>query len=215
MGLTPGHQNAVGVKYRIFDPSAAVLRCFACHSTGEISVREDDTIVPHELGVRCEVCHGPAADHARDPQHVHPKNPASLSAAELNDFCGGCHRMPVPARSATDLRNPWNARHQPLMLALSSCFRKSEGRLTCFTCHAPHAPLEEKLSAYDAACAKCHAAPRHTVAIRGRACVECHMPAVRPLANLAFANHRIAVYSSADAMWPVKVGDGAPASRPR
>jgi hypothetical protein len=208
MALTPGHQNNSGVRYRIFDPSAAILRCFACHSTGPVSVTSNDEIVPHEPGIRCEVCHGPAADHARDPKRFHPRNPASLSAPELNDLCGACHRMPSPAGSATDLRNPWNARHQPLMLAESACFRRSNGRLSCFTCHAPHGPLEQKLAAYDKACSNCHASPHHTRAIQGRACAECHMPAVKPLpgaasTNLAFANHRIAVYS-ADPMWPVR-----------
>lgn len=202
MALTPGHQNAGGVRYRIFDPSAAVLRCFACHSTGPISVDAQDTIVPRELGVRCEVCHGPSAEHVRDPKRSHPSNPRTLSADQLNDLCGACHRMPAAAGSATDLRNPWNARHQPLMLALSACFRKSGGRLTCFTCHAPHAPLEQKLAAYDAVCSNCHATPRHMRPIRGHACAECHMPAARPLPNLAFANHRIAIYAPADPMLP-------------
>lgn len=215
LALTPGHRNAAGVRYRIFDPSAAILRCFACHSTGPIAIAVapektlQENIVPQELGVRCEVCHGPAAAHARDPQHVHPRNPAKLSASELNDLCGACHRMPAAAGSATDLRNPWNARHQPLLLALSACFRQSQGRLTCFTCHAPHAPLETKLAAYNAACAKCHAAPRHARPVQGRPCAECHMPAARPLPNLAFANHRIAIYAPSDPMWPVVASTSA------
>ena len=205
MALTPGHHDAAGVRYRIFDPSAGILKCFACHSTGPVSVAPaDESIVPLEEGVRCEACHGPAAAHARDPQRSRPRNPSTLPAAEVNDLCGACHRMPAAAGSATDMRNPWNARHQPLMLALSACFLKSSGQLNCFTCHAPHAPLEARAAAYDAACAKCHAAPHHTVAIRGRACVDCHMPEVRPLPNLAFANHRIAVYSPGDPMYPVR-----------
>lgn len=31
-GLTPGHRNPDGVAFRLFDPDARILRCFACHS---------------------------------------------------------------------------------------------------------------------------------------------------------------------------------------
>ncbi|HYM10419.1 MAG TPA: multiheme c-type cytochrome [Bryobacterales bacterium] len=201
--LTPGHRNTTGQRYRTFDPSAAILRCFACHSTGPLALGPDEAIIPHELGVRCEACHGPAADHARDPAHHHPRNPATLSADQLNALCGECHRMPAAATDSTDLRNPWNARHQPLLLAASRCFRESKGRLSCLTCHQPHAALERRLVVYDAACKSCHASPRHSRPILGRACAECHMPAVRPQPELAFANHRIAIYAPADPLSPV------------
>ncbi len=200
---TPGHENAAGVRDRIFDPSAAILRCFACHSTGPVRISRDHTIVPSELGVRCEVCHGPAADHAREPARFRPRNPGRLTAEELNRFCGQCHRMPTDAADTPDLRDPWNARHQPLLLAASACFRQSKGRLSCLTCHAPHAPLERKLTAYDAACGRCHAYPRHKVVTAARACAECHMPAVQAQPYLSFANHRIAIYALADPMSPL------------
>jgi hypothetical protein len=200
---TPGHLAAAGLRYRIFGPEAGILRCFACHSTGPLSLSEGEAIVPLELGVRCEACHGPAGAHVRDPERSHPKNPGKLTAGELNDFCGACHRMPAAAGETPDLRAAWNVRHQPLLLAASACFRASQGRLNCLTCHSPHAPLETKLAAYDAACAKCHSAPKHSKPVAGRACAECHMPAVRPQPNLTFANHRIAVYSGADPLSPV------------
>ena len=201
---TPGAAAAGGTRYRLFDPSAGILRCFACHSTGPLSIDAKQAIQPHELGVRCEACHGPAAAHARDPQNVHPVNPGKLSAAELNQFCGNCHRMPAGADETPDLRNPWNMRHQPLLLAASACFQRSNGKLSCLTCHSPHAPLEEKPAAYDATCAGCHARPRHTTAIAGQSCVKCHMPQVTPQPNLAFANHRIAVYGAGDPVTPAR-----------
>jgi len=201
---TPGAANAEGTRYRIFDPSAGMLRCFACHSTGPVSLAEDEAIVPHETGVRCEACHGPGAAHARDPARVHPLNPGRLSAEALNNLCGNCHRMPAGAEETPDLRNPWNARHQPLLLAASACFQKSQGKLSCLTCHSPHAPLEHRLVAYDAACGKCHASPKHSRPVAGHACAECHMPAVKPGPNLAFSNHRIAIYRSGDPLSPVR-----------
>jgi len=201
---TPGVASAAGTRYRIFDPDAGILRCFSCHSTGPLSLAENQAIVPHERGVRCEACHGPGAAHARDPQRSHLLNPGLLKADELNNFCGNCHRMPAGPSDTPDLRNPWNARHQPLLLAASACYLRSKGRLSCLTCHSQHAPLESNLAAYDAACARCHAAPQHTKPIAGRPCAACHMPPVKPQANLAFANHRIAVYAPADPLSPVR-----------
>ena len=197
--LTPGHKTKAGERYRIFDPSAAILRCFGCHSTGVLTLTADQAIVPAEMGVRCEACHGPGA------KHTSIKNPAKFTATEVNELCGSCHRMPASAVDGTDLRNPWNARHQPLMLAASSCFRKSGGRLSCLTCHSPHTATEHRAAVYDARCVQCHQAPRHAKPVTGRACVECHMPAVRPQPNLKFANHRIAIYSSADPLSPIRV----------
>jgi len=201
---TPGHPGDAGVRDRIFDPSAAILRCFACHSTGPLRISGDQTIMPTELGVRCEVCHGPAAAHAREPLRIHPRNPGQLKAEDLNLLCGECHRMPAAAGQSLNLRDPWNARHQPLMLAESACFRESQGRLKCLTCHPPHATVSQKRGAYDAACMRCHSAPRHKLKTAGRPCVACHMPAVTAQPYLTFANHRIAVYAPADPMSPIR-----------
>ena len=214
--LTPGASSTAGTRYRLFDPEAGILRCFSCHSTGPLSLAADEAIVPHELGVRCEACHGAGAAHARDPAKAHPANPGRLGAVQLNALCGNCHRMPAGLQETPDLRNPWNARHQPLLLAASACFQRSQGRLTCLTCHSPHAPLEHSLASYNAACARCHAAPRHTRPVAGRACASCHMPAVKPQANLEFANHRIAIYAAGDPLSPVagRVNASAPAPPP-
>jgi hypothetical protein len=207
-GRTPGHVRPGGVRYRIFDPKAAILRCFACHSTGAVSLSEDGAIVPSELGVRCEDCHGPSAAHVRDPEQSRPIQPGRLDGAALNNLCGACHRAPSDA-TAPDLRDPWNTRHQPLLLAASRCFRASQGKLRCISCHAPHNPLETRLAAYDEACAACHAAPRHSVQVKGVACATCHMPAVRPAEGLSFANHRIAIYRAGDPLAPV-LATGSP-----
>jgi cytochrome c554/c'-like protein len=203
IGRTPGHRTTGGKEHRIFDPEAGILRCFSCHSTGPLKVSPEQFIQPNELGVRCEACHGPAAAHVKAPAKVRPRNPGKFNANQLNDFCGQCHRMPGTQGDTTDLKDPWNTRHQPVMLAASYCFKSARGRLTCLTCHSPHAPLETRAIAYDAACRNCHAAPRHKINVTGKACTTCHMPAVPAQANLIFANHRIAVYAPGDPMSPI------------
>ncbi|MDE3194822.1 MAG: hypothetical protein KGN84_00640 [Acidobacteriota bacterium] len=220
LGLTPGHHDRNGVLYRIFDPSAAIMRCFACHSTGTLTLADDDTIRPRELGVRCEACHGPADAHAANPALNKVADPRRISADDQNRLCGECHRMPAAAGDATNLHNPWNARHEPLLLAESACFRESAGRLSCVTCHSPHARLEHDAAAYDARCRECHMAVKHSALVANRSCVGCHMPKAKPGPYLAFTNHRIAVYG-VDPMTPIEYrtsvgppGPGTPGRKP-
>jgi hypothetical protein len=200
---TPGHTSDSGIRDRIFDPSAAILRCFACHTTGPLTVSSEKGIGPNELGVRCEACHGPSAAHVANPARTRPRNPGRMSAGEINGLCGQCHRMPAKQHDETSLRNPWNVRHQPFMLAASKCFVESAGKLSCFQCHAPHGPLETKTSAYNRACLQCHPQVSHKPNIAVRACIGCHMPAVTPQTHLAFANHRIGIYSPSNSLVPV------------
>jgi hypothetical protein len=66
--------------------------CLACHTVGfELTtgfVNEAKT--PHLAGVQCENCHGPAANHAANPD-----NPAVRPRAEVaSQVCGGCHTDP-------------------------------------------------------------------------------------------------------------------------
>ncbi|MBI3682344.1 MAG: hypothetical protein HY235_18350 [Acidobacteria bacterium] len=201
MALTPGHRRPDGERYRTFDPGAAILRCFQCHSTGPPRLSGGFRIEPFEAGVQCEACHGPGAAHASSQKPI--LNPKRLAADAINELCGACHRKPAAAGSDTDWSNPWNTRHQPLYLAESSCFRKSAGKLSCFTCHSPHAPVSREAAVYGGACSGCHARPRHRTAAGGRVCVSCHMPEVRPSPHLRFANHWIGVYADGKPLKPI------------
>jgi hypothetical protein len=185
------------VRYPTFGPEARILRCFSCHSTGGLSLGPDFNVQPRELGVRCEACHGPGRAHAAERKPI--RNPASLSAAGINDLCGGCHRMPAPPGVATDWTEPWNVRHQPVYLAESECFERSGGKLSCLACHDPHAPLARGGDAYRAKCAGCHSSA-HAQSKTG--CVDCHMPKVSPRAPLRFTNHWIGVYGEGDRLRP-------------
>jgi hypothetical protein len=196
---TPGHEHQPepGVLYRLFSPGAEILRCFQCHSTGPLRVTGERRIEPFEAGVRCEVCHGAGAAHARAPAKSNILNPKRYSAAEVNQFCGACHRKPAPSGESTDFRDPWNARHQPLYFAESACYQKSGGRLSCLTCHPPHG------GAVKESCGNCHNG-RHkaNVAVGGKSCVACHMPPVKPRPELSFANHWIGVYRAGETLTP-------------
>jgi hypothetical protein len=63
--------------------------CLACHTvgfdlkTGFVSQRK----TPHLAGVQCENCHGPAANHAANPDDSAAKPRAEVAS----QVCGGCH----------------------------------------------------------------------------------------------------------------------------
>jgi hypothetical protein len=204
MGLTPGHQSAAGVRYRLFDPSAAILRCFQCHSTGPPRLAEGSRIEPFEAGVRCESCHGPGGEHIRrQGSKAAIQNPKRLTAAALTQFCGACHRKQT-AEEFPNWNDAWNVRHQPLYLVQSRCFRESSGQLSCLSCHPPHSPVVRSAEAYDEQCRRCHENVRHqnTVAAK-RACAACHMPPVKLNEELKFANHWIGVYRNGNVLRPI------------
>ena len=93
-----------------------------------------------------------------------------MTADGVNDFRGACHRKPAGEVDDTQWTNPWNVRQQPAALTQSACFRKSNGALTCFTCHEPHSG-----KAVDA-CAQRHSGVKHRTAVAGKTCGGCHMP---------------------------------------
>ncbi len=215
LDATPGHHDlpakafpeALGVFYKTFDPEPKILRCFQCHSTGRLSLGPKLEIRPGELGVRCEACHGPgslhvdAASNGKIPAaRKLIQNPRRFSAAELNQFCGACHRKPAPAGATTNWSDPWNTRHQPLYLSRSACFQKSQGALSCLTCHDAHQPLRKNEPAYyNGRCGTCHDATAHpplkaSNTTKPEDCLACHMPKVAPQAHLRFTNHWIGVY---------------------
>jgi hypothetical protein len=216
LAATPGHAaltpkslaEAVGLPYKTSDPEVGILGCFECHSTGPVQVSAEGELSPREAGVRCEACHGPGAAHVaaagkgnKQAALAALRNPKNLTPAELNTFCGRCHRPPESAGSEIDWTYAWNVRHQPVYLSRSRCQIESGAKLTCFTCHEPHSPLERATAAssYNARCRDCHngtGAGRRTKACGGNAsnCVDCHMPRVSPQSPLRFTNHWIGVY---------------------
>ncbi|MFN7935674.1 MAG: hypothetical protein U0R19_20255 [Bryobacteraceae bacterium] len=210
MAATAGHEalapktlaEAIGLPYKTTDPNTGILGCFECHSTGPVRISGDHVLVPTEPGVHCEACHGEGARHIADPARKTIQNPKRLSAAELNTACGRCHRPPASNGAHIDWNFAWNVRHQPVYLSQSACFLKSEGKLSCLTCHDPHTPLNRYAGAYNARCSACHAKPKHTTAEARTNCVDCHMPAVSPQPPLRFTNHWIGIYGNGAKLRP-------------
>lgn len=204
---TPGQQPGMAVGSGAGRPVTVqqARECFLCHTTALVEAGGDPQPRQSILGVQCEACHGPGRDHVEAVR----RGDRNLRIARLGprrerislELCAQCHRGP----SAADPHHPTVAGQLPRMhgyaLSLSKCFTRSGGRLSCVTCHDPHADATSVTRAtYNAACRSCHAAARPgqvpcPVQPRGD-CVSCHMPE-QPVAiptNPRFRTHWIKVW---------------------
>lgn len=191
----PGYFSGLGT---LKDSSRAV-RCFACHAS-YIPVQQG-RIDFHGLvaGVHCQRCHGPQQRHV----HTGGAAPADrfwsdATPLESINRCGECHRR-ADETPADQIRpdNEALARFQPVGLAQSPCFQKSNS-MTCMTCHDPHRSLQSQDSRGVWQCLQCHDPNQRPDAAlcsasRRDDCLACHMPKVKQQAPLEFTDHWIRV----------------------
>jgi hypothetical protein len=214
--LTPRHDalrattlnQAMGQPIRTQGAGATIVDCFGCHATGPVFAGSDGVMTVAEPGVHCESCHGPGGAHrsASAAKRLISK-PSNLSSAELNRFCGKCHRS-IAEGEEFDWGSPWSVRHQPPYLARSRCFQQSGGALSCLTCHDPHDRIRRgDVAYYRTRCVACHQAGKHPPAKiclsqKEPDCAGCHMPLVAAGANMSFKNHWIGIYPKGVALKP-------------
>jgi Flp pilus assembly protein TadD len=218
--------------------------------TGPINQYRRPIFQGHAIG--CERCHGPGELHVARPMNADGQgptivNPANLPPALRDDVCAQCHlagqsRVVRVGRKNEDYRPGlpferfWTVFVPPADRAEnrfvgqveqtrdSLCFRASQGRLGCISCHDPHhfpAP-EEKVGYYRDRCLACHAergcalpASQRLERSRNDDCAECHMPKAtsRDIAHAATTNHRIPRYESASDRFPVRSEQAGPDRR--
>ncbi|MEX2233964.1 MAG: multiheme c-type cytochrome [Cyclobacteriaceae bacterium] len=162
-------------------------RCLECHSTYfkiEKAIGDRETFDRNQvmLGVDCERCHGPAADHVKfhlkhpaEKQAQHVINPARLTRQQKLDNCALCHSgirdniMPsfsyIVGDNLDDFSFPGYTvdsaatldvhGNQYGLLTASKCFRMSA--MDCSSCHNVHAKETNKLEIFSSRCMSCHA----------------------------------------------------------
>ena len=154
-------------------------------------------------------------------------NPASLSIDKRDSVCFQCHMLPTVAVIGirrfdrndfsyrpgelisdyllhVDIEDPELAKedrfeinHHAYRLRQSKCFAKSQGKLTCISCHDPHkkVPKEQRIKHYGSVCLSCH--QKHLVNKEKNAydCISCHMPQKRTqdVVHVVMTDHKIQV----------------------
>lgn len=182
---------------------SAMADCLRCHTTRlEFDARGLDA-QRTEFGVRCETCHGPGKRHVeaarakRREQAI--ENPRKWTTDAFITLCQQCHSgmsevegMLVGA--GDDPNSPRLVLNHTHGVTQSRCFRESQGKLRCTSCHDPHAPAESNPQFYVARCLTCHQPPAGKTACpvqpKGN-CLPCHMPKVEVAPHTRFADHWI------------------------
>ena len=225
--ISPGYESLDSGFSR---PLAAA--CLACHSGRARPVRDRVGLYLdppfEELPIGCENCHGPGAAHVAaggSPKTI--VNPARLAPRLAEQICMNCHqrgdtRILQPAKDYSDFRPgawlnqtlaifkiPSKDEDEDLLehhsaMESSKCFTGSGGKLSCFTCHNPHARPSgaEAVTWYRDKCLTCHSEascklPLLRRAERGNDCTACHMPKrnITEISHSALTNHRIIAFA--------------------
>lgn len=180
--------NSPGYPDKIAFNRPITSRCLECHASFAEKISEPER-EPEEfdktriiLGVDCERCHGPAAQHVKfqteNPKEKKAKfiiNPALFSRQQSLDMCALCHGgrlqkiKPSFTFTAGDKladyflidTTPKNVNaidvhgNQYGLLAASKCFKMST-TLTCNTCHNTHANEKGDAVLFSQRCISCH-----------------------------------------------------------
>lgn len=222
--MAPGFLSASEMPFTLKVDSG----CLHCHASGvEESLPDARNHFAGQAfsqgGIACESCHGDPSQHLAQAGKGTIVNPAKLDAVRRASVCLQCHlegevavvkqghklnafrpgdnlfddvaffedgRKAGPGGRAT---SQWES------LLQSACKRASGDRLTCTTCHNPHASVaaEDRVAYYRSRCLTCHSGLASGHHDQNPDCVSCHMPReeTEDIAHEQVTDHRIQIAS--------------------
>ena len=181
-----------------------LVECLSCHTTG--TSRDSPQPARNNMGVRCERCHGPGAEHIRAMQNQKTTDkkifhPGTLDGFAQAQVCGVCHGRPPQDTDFQAIRfiqeAPNTVRFPSQRLVLSQCFNETDNGLRCTTCHDPHSNVAGSRAALEKPCISCHTAGARRspkiCPVAKENCSSCHMPKEPVMAHSTFTDHWIRV----------------------
>ena len=202
--VTPGQEAFDSTVVGQTHARAEAKRCIGCHA-----VLVPESLLPERkfFGVGCESCHGAGGAHVAAMTRGDKSGGLKLTAFSrsggkaISEACGRCHRSPADVAQKDKFAKLATNRFQPYGLSLSKCFKKSQDKLSCVTCHNPHEDASTDTAGYEKTCLSCHRAPKTVCPVNPKEkCVSCHMPTkgVFPGTNfpIKMADHFIRVYKN-------------------
>ena len=199
------------------------IDCERCHGPGELHARKWDGVIA-----------GQGTNSGPDETIF---NPVHFDRQFGEDVCAQCHLHSAATverrgRSLLDFRpgrklSDYLAHYAPQspntdmkvvghveQMRLSRCYQ-ADARLTCITCHDPHAEQtpSDTQAAYREKCLKCHTDQSCKASSEDRRattvaddCIQCHMPrGPTEIPHFAFTHHRIVIHKPAPAATATKV----------
>jgi hypothetical protein len=237
-GMAPAFDQAATMPANLpTDPN-----CLYCHATNVATAtpgsRSHYPAAPFtQGGVGCSACHGDPSAHLASNGHASIVNPGKLDPARRDSACLACHLegdalVYRPGKTLAQFKPGDNlsdtavvfvrasraggggrAASQYEALLRSACKRAAGDRLTCTTCHDPHASpsATDRVAYYRGKCLSCHTGA--AIATQHHPdqpdCASCHMPA-RPTTDISHeqaVDHDIERYPSPPVATDLKAGE--------
>jgi Tetratricopeptide repeat len=216
-----GRPNSVGDNNGKFEPTPfaeLAIGCEKCHGPG----------AAHVQAMQAKSAPAGKKNAPAVPFDSKIVDPSRLTPYLADNICMACHqtgdvRVLKPGKKFQDIRpgHPLDEWLSILMvpptpqsppsedhvehyysMTLSKCYRATQGRLSCITCHDPHVePSREEAPAYFAAkCLTCHTNQSCKLSLEARMqqqpandCIGCHMPKrnIQVISHSTATNHRI------------------------
>lgn len=194
--VLPGKWDTKAQKWVKVEAEDGATQCVGCHATNYDPEAKTWT----ELGVGCEMCHGPGGAHSESMDAADIVNPKSLDGAKRNMICGQCHAFGTDpsgklAFSATfipgqDLKDHFKIkeigdRTQNVQYNTFITSKHAEGGMLCTSCHDSHGDkakashqLRRPINDLCIACHKAKIGSMKEHAPKAKAddtCATCHM----------------------------------------